>query len=152
VLAVLLLASTLLARNIACKGRTFWHSHRFAQFGRPRLGDRHAPYDRLVKATARELNQRTAQVLARVEAGETITVTKNGQPVATLHPYGQQDPVAYPFRTDPVGPDDTVPRFAGDRSFSEQADELLRVVRPLAPPESGGHVPGTATGHRAGHG
>jgi prevent-host-death family protein len=41
-----------------------------------------------METTVRELNQRTAQVLARVEAGETITVTKNGHPVAVLRPYG----------------------------------------------------------------
>jgi prevent-host-death family protein len=78
-----------------------------------------------MEATARELNQRTAQVLARVEAGETVTVTKNGQPVAVLRPYGLQDPAAYPFRTDPMGIDDTAPTFNGDSGFSEQVDDLL---------------------------
>jgi prevent-host-death family protein len=78
----------------------------------------------IMETTARELNQRTAQVLARVEAGETVTVTKNGRPVAVLRPYGPEDPAAYPFRTDPMGMDDA-PTFSGDRGFSEQADDLL---------------------------
>jgi prevent-host-death family protein len=78
-----------------------------------------------MEATVRELNQQTAQVLARVEAGETVTVTKNGQPVAVLRPYGPEDPAAYPFRTDPMGQDEAVPTFSGDPDFSEQADDLL---------------------------
>jgi prevent-host-death family protein len=78
-----------------------------------------------METSARELNQHTAQVLARVEAGETITVTKNGHPVAVLRPYGSEDPAAYPFRTDPMGPDEDVPTFSGAASFSEQVDDLL---------------------------
>ncbi|HLX50541.1 MAG TPA: type II toxin-antitoxin system prevent-host-death family antitoxin [Streptosporangiaceae bacterium] len=78
-----------------------------------------------MEASARELNQRTTQVLARAEAGETITVTKNGQPVAVLRPYGLQDPAVYPFRTDPMGLDDAVPEFNGDPGFSEQAGGLM---------------------------
>ena len=77
-----------------------------------------------MEATARELNQQTAQVLARVEAGETVTVTKNGQPVAVLRPYGREDPPAYSFRTDPMGLDEA-PTFSGDPGFSEQVDDLL---------------------------
>jgi prevent-host-death family protein len=76
-------------------------------------------------ATARELNQHTAQVLARVEAGETVTVTKSGRPVAILRPYGEQDPYAYPFRTDPMGLDDAIPTFSGPADFSERTDDLL---------------------------
>lgn len=78
-----------------------------------------------MEATARELNQHTAQVLARAEAGETVTVTRNGRPVALIRGYGQEDTEAYPFRTDPMGVDDTVPTFNGPPDFSEQADDLL---------------------------
>jgi prevent-host-death family protein len=78
-----------------------------------------------MEATARELNQQTAQVLARVQAGETVTVTRNGQPVAILRPYGQEDPPTYPFRTDPMGPDDDAPTFRGAPDFSEHAEDLL---------------------------
>ena len=78
-----------------------------------------------MEATARELNQHTAQVLARVEAGETVTVTKNGRPLAVLRPYGAGDPAVYPFRTDPMGRDESVPTFHGPKDFSEQADALM---------------------------
>ena len=74
-----------------------------------------------METTVRELNQHTAQVLARVEAGEIVTVTRNGVPVAVLRPYGAADPVAYPFRTDPMGLDEDVPTFSGDPGFSTNA-------------------------------
>jgi len=78
-----------------------------------------------MEMTARDLNQHTAQVLARVEAGETFTVTKNGRPLAVLRPYGSEDPATYPFRTDPMGHDDSVPTFHGAADFSERVDELM---------------------------
>jgi prevent-host-death family protein len=78
-----------------------------------------------MEATVRELNQRTAQVLARVEAGETVIVTKNGQPIAVVRPYGPEDPPVYRFRTDPMGYDRSAPTFSGSPDFSERADELL---------------------------
>lgn len=49
----------------------------------------------------------------------------NGQPVAVLRPYGPEDTAAYPFRTDPMGIDETTPTFSGDPGFSEQVDDLL---------------------------
>ena len=82
-----------------------------------------------METTARELNQHTAQVLARVKAGETFTVTRNGRPLAVLRPYGQQDPVAYSFRTDPMGQDDSVPTFrrrGGLLPTGGRADRRLR--------------------------
>ncbi len=36
--------------------------------------------------TVRELRNRGGEVLARVQAGETLTVTSNGNPVAELRP------------------------------------------------------------------
>ncbi len=35
---------------------------------------------------SRDLRNRTAEVLRRVETGEEITITVNGRPVAELHP------------------------------------------------------------------
>lgn len=78
-----------------------------------------------MEATARELNQQTAQVLARAEEGETITVTKNGRPVAILRPYGPEQPPVYPFRTDPMGSDEDIPTFSGPSDFSERVDDDL---------------------------
>lgn len=78
-----------------------------------------------MNTTARELNQRTAHVLARVQAGETVTVTKNGHPIAVIRPYERDDEAAYPFRTDPMGTDETAPTFRGDPMFAERVDDLL---------------------------
>ncbi|MBV9015285.1 MAG: type II toxin-antitoxin system prevent-host-death family antitoxin [Alphaproteobacteria bacterium] len=39
------------------------------------------------RITAREANQRFAQVLSNVEAGEQVVVTKRGKPVAVISPY-----------------------------------------------------------------
>ncbi|WP_457034003.1 type II toxin-antitoxin system Phd/YefM family antitoxin [Kitasatospora sp. P5_F3] len=78
---------------------------------------------------ARELNQQTAQILARVEAGETVTVTKNGRPVAILRPYGAVDPPAYGFRTDPMGEDpyfQEPPSIEFDPMDVDEQDELMR--------------------------
>lgn len=73
----------------------------------------------------RELNQHTAQVLARVEAGESVTVTRNGEPVAVIQPIDSQDPPIYSFRTDPMGDDDRAPTFHGPALFSQRVDEWL---------------------------
>lgn len=78
-----------------------------------------------METTVRELNQRTAQVLARAEAGETITVTRNGRPVAVIRKYSADEAPDYPFRTDPMGDDDTLPTFEGPADFSERADEYM---------------------------
>lgn len=78
-----------------------------------------------MEATARELNQHTAQVLARAEAGETVTVTRNGRPVALIRGYGKEDSEGYPFRTDPMGVDESAPTFSGPPDFAERTDDLL---------------------------
>ena len=78
-----------------------------------------------MEATARELNEHTAQVLARAEAGETVTVTRNGRPVAVIHGYREDESGAYPFRTDPMGIDESVPTFSGPPDFAERTDDLL---------------------------
>ena len=36
--------------------------------------------------TVRELNANISQALARAKAGEIVSITKNGEPVAELHP------------------------------------------------------------------
>lgn len=40
----------------------------------------------MAQVTKTELNQQTARVLARVAAGETLTITDRGRPVAQLSP------------------------------------------------------------------
>lgn len=41
---------------------------------------------RMTDVASRELRNSTRSVLARVEAGESITITVDGRPVATLEP------------------------------------------------------------------
>jgi prevent-host-death family protein len=78
-----------------------------------------------MEVTALELNQQTAAVLACVQAGETVTVTKNGLPVAVLRPYGPDDPAVYPVGTDPMDVADTAPTFQGRPDFSERVEDLV---------------------------
>jgi prevent-host-death family protein len=44
----------------------------------------------MAEVTVRELRNRGGQVLARVEAGERLTVTRDGRPVAELRPLPQK--------------------------------------------------------------
>jgi prevent-host-death family protein len=37
--------------------------------------------------SAREANQRFSKLLAEIESGEEVTITKHGKPVAVLSPY-----------------------------------------------------------------
>ncbi|MDI3419938.1 type II toxin-antitoxin system Phd/YefM family antitoxin [Streptomyces luteolus] len=75
----------------------------------------------------RELNQDTAGVVARVEAGEVLTITRNGRPIATLSPQGiQPAEVVYPFRTDPMGPIDDLPTFDGPDLTDDEIGDTLR--------------------------
>lgn len=78
-----------------------------------------------METTVRELNQHTAQVLARAEAGESIVVTRNGRPVAVIRAYNAQEAGEYPFRTDPMGDDDAIPTFDGPADFSERIEEFM---------------------------
>jgi prevent-host-death family protein len=67
-----------------------------------------------MEVSMRELNQQTTQVLARVEQGETVIVTKNGSPIAVIRPYGAGDEPVYAFRTDAMGSElDDIPTFHG---------------------------------------
>lgn len=79
-----------------------------------------------MEATVRELNQQTASVLAEVEAGESVTITKNGRPVAVIKPYSSDEDSGYPFRTDPMGYTDDIPTFSGEPDMSLRVDEYMR--------------------------
>jgi prevent-host-death family protein len=74
----------------------------------------------------RELNQQTSRVLARVAAGETVTITKDGVPIGDIVPRGALTgrPV-YPFRTDPMGELD-IPDLGGPVLDDEEIEETLR--------------------------
>lgn len=46
---------------------------------------------RMSDVASRELRNNTRAVLARVESGESITITVDGRPVATIEPIGRRD-------------------------------------------------------------
>lgn len=76
--------------------------------------------------TARELNQQTAKILHRVEAGESVTVTKNGRPIAVIRPLTEADEPVRPFRTDPMGEDEDAPLLlGGPTDLATGADDYL---------------------------
>jgi len=54
----------------------------------------------MAEASWRELRNKTRVLLHRVEAGETITVTIDGRPVALLQPAGKR-PRVMPHQADP---------------------------------------------------
>ena len=47
-------------------------------------------YTRRMNVASRDLRNNTRQVLDRVRAGESITITVDGQPVAVLQPAGRR--------------------------------------------------------------
>lgn len=51
-------------------------------------------YDRrtIVEVATRDLRNKTADLLKRVEAGESMVITVRGKPVATLSPYRNDAP------------------------------------------------------------
>ncbi|WP_406384110.1 type II toxin-antitoxin system Phd/YefM family antitoxin [Streptomyces sp. NBC_01618] len=74
----------------------------------------------------RELNQQTSRIMARVEAGETVTITKDGVPIGDIVPRGSRlGRPAYPFRTDPMGPLD-LPDLGGPELTDDEIDVTLR--------------------------
>ncbi|MFD9886179.1 type II toxin-antitoxin system Phd/YefM family antitoxin [Streptomyces alboflavus] len=74
----------------------------------------------------RELNQQTSRVMARVAAGETVTITKDGVPIGDIVPRGGRlGRPSYPFRTDGMGPLD-LPDLDGPALTDDEIDETLR--------------------------
>jgi prevent-host-death family protein len=74
----------------------------------------------------RELNQQTSRVLARVAAGETVTITKDGVPIGDIVPRGgPAGRPSYPFRTDPMG-DVELPDLGGPVLEDDEIEATLR--------------------------
>ncbi|WP_156725345.1 type II toxin-antitoxin system Phd/YefM family antitoxin [Streptomyces apocyni] len=77
-----------------------------------------------MEATAREFNQRSSQILAAAERGETVTVTKNGRPVARVVPIDADEVPAY--STEPMG-DMEIPDIGpGPDLTNDEIDDVLR--------------------------
>lgn len=73
------------------------------------------------EVASRELRNNTRSLLERVEAGEEVTITVDGRPVAVLHPVGR--------RPRWLGRDEFIRRIA-----AHQADPgLTRELTELAP-------------------
>ncbi len=74
----------------------------------------------------RELNQQTSRVLARVAAGETVTITKDGVPIGDIVVRGTpMGPPGYPFRTGPMGEVD-IPDLSGPVLDDDEIEATLR--------------------------
>lgn len=79
-----------------------------------------------METSARELNQQTARILAQVEQGESVVITKNGIPIALMRPYAAGDEPLRPYRTDPMGPDEDAPVISGGPTdLAARADDYL---------------------------
>ncbi|MBW1600984.1 type II toxin-antitoxin system prevent-host-death family antitoxin [Streptomyces sp. JJ66] len=76
-----------------------------------------------METTAREFNQKSSQILAIAARGETVTVTKNGTPVARLVPVTGDDVPPYP--TDPMG-DIDLPELGLPDLTDDDIQETLR--------------------------
>ncbi len=80
------------------------------------------------EVTKTELNQQTARVLARVAAGEHLTITDRGRPIADLSPRSDSawddlvasGQVSLPTERGAL----TIPAAASDRSTREILDDL----------------------------
>ncbi|WP_367043540.1 type II toxin-antitoxin system prevent-host-death family antitoxin [Streptomyces sp. Je 1-332] len=78
-----------------------------------------------METTAREFNQKSSQILAAAERGETITVTKNGRPVATITPYREAEIPPYPIG--PIGDSIDIPELdLGGDLTNDEMEEILK--------------------------
>lgn len=89
----------------------------------------------MVEVATRELRNDTAGVLRRVEAGETVTITVRGKPVADLVPHRAEGPrwlgpdevvdLLSKYSADP-GLRDDLERLAGETTDEDGLDRLWR--------------------------
>ncbi|MYW70377.1 type II toxin-antitoxin system prevent-host-death family antitoxin [Streptomyces sp. SID8379] len=77
-----------------------------------------------MEATARDFNQRSSQILAAAERGETITVTKNGRPVARVVPIDADE--VPPYSTEPMGDMEIPDIGTGPDLTNEDIEEALK--------------------------
>ena len=87
----------------------------------------------MVEVATRELRNDTAGVLRRVEAGERVTITVRGKPVADLVPHRPQGPrwlgpaevmaLVTKYAADP-GLRDDLDRLAGETTDEDGLDRL----------------------------
>lgn len=73
------------------------------------------------EVAARELRNRTADVLRRVEAGEQVTITSRGRPVAELTP-------VRPVRRRPIPREELIRRLSRAQADPGLRDELATLA------------------------
>lgn len=90
-----------------------------------------------MEATVQELNQQTAEPIAAVERGGTVTVTRVGRHAATILPPDLVGP-HYPFRTDPMGDeiDDMPSSTATTRRSAWRSSWRICSTRPRTRPST----------------
>ncbi|MDP9222728.1 MAG: type II toxin-antitoxin system prevent-host-death family antitoxin [Actinomycetota bacterium] len=71
-------------------------------------------------AASRELRNNTRQLLQRVQAGESVTITVDGRPVAILGPVGR--------RPRWIARDEFLQRLAGHQADAGLRDDLRRLA------------------------
>ncbi|MBK3581845.1 type II toxin-antitoxin system prevent-host-death family antitoxin [Streptomyces sp. MBT65] len=76
-----------------------------------------------METTDREFNRQSSQILAAAARGETVTVTKNGTPVARVVPVTGNDVPPYP--TSPTG-DMELPALGLPDLTGDEIEETLR--------------------------
>ncbi len=84
------------------------------------------------RIAVRELNQKTSQVLERVQRGETLIVTDHGEPVARLSPIGNTRSVLDRLiaQGKAIPPRSSAP-FPAAVSFGDPAIDSTDIVRAL---------------------
>jgi prevent-host-death family protein len=75
----------------------------------------------MAEIAARELRNRTADVLRRVEAGEQVTITSRGRPVAELIPLRA-------VRRRPIGRAELARRLGSTQADSTLRDDLATLA------------------------
>jgi len=80
------------------------------------------------KVPIRELNQRTAEVIARVESGERVEVTRNGCRVAIIEP-AEPSPLGALLESGELRPARRrLPTFSGFVGSAQDSDGLQAVI------------------------
>lgn len=77
----------------------------------------------MADVAARDLRNRTADVLRRVESGEPVTITNRGRPVARLVPVADEPP-----RRRPIVREELVRRLTRAQADAGLRDDLARLA------------------------
>ena len=80
------------------------------------------------RVPVRELNQHTADVMARVEKGETVEITRNGTPVAIIEP-AQPNPLGALIEAEELRPaQGSLPLWSESEEAASDSDGLDAIL------------------------